>query len=139
MRTFGDFAKLSSVPEAKGVPAAEDMIRPLVEGHEAVVRTARAIFPIADAASDEPTADLPTQRLLTHENRVDAALVARCSRKCGAAGEGALTRPIRSDRIRPLIGANRGPALRSGPGRPGRAGRLPAAGRPDMTRSTARL
>lgn len=60
MRTFGDFAKLSSVPEAKGVPAAEDMIRPLVEGHEAVVRTARPIFPIADAASDEPTADLPT-------------------------------------------------------------------------------
>ncbi len=40
MRTFGDFAKLSSVPEAKGVPAAEDMIRPLVEGHEAVVRIA---------------------------------------------------------------------------------------------------
>lgn len=79
MRTFGDFAKLSSAPEAKGVPAAEDMIRPLVEGHEAVVRTARAIFPIADAASDEPTADLLTQRLLTHENRVDAALAARVS------------------------------------------------------------
>lgn len=65
--TFGDFAKLSSVPEAKGVPAAEDMIRQLVEGHEAVVRTARAIFPLADAASDEPTADLLTQRLQIHE------------------------------------------------------------------------
>ncbi|WP_175882199.1 non-specific DNA-binding protein DpsA [Burkholderia sp. BCC0044] len=65
--TFGDFAKLSSVPEAKGVPAAEEMIRQLVEGHETVVRTAREIFPIADAASDEPTADLLTQRLQTHE------------------------------------------------------------------------
>ncbi|MCM3396145.1 DNA starvation/stationary phase protection protein, partial [Cytobacillus oceanisediminis] len=65
--TFGEFAKLSSVPEAKGVPAAEEMIRQLVEGHEAVVRTAREIFPIADAASDEPTADLLTQRLQTHE------------------------------------------------------------------------
>ncbi|WP_423378340.1 Dps family protein [Burkholderia sp. LMG 32019] len=65
--TFGDFAKLSSVPEANGVPAAEDMIRQLVEGHEAVVRTARAIFPLADAASDEPTADLLTQRLQIHE------------------------------------------------------------------------
>ncbi|MBY8609556.1 MAG: DNA starvation/stationary phase protection protein [Burkholderia sp.] len=65
--TFADFAKLSSVPEAKGVPAAEEMIRQLVEGHETVVRTARDIFPIADAASDEPTADLLTQRLQTHE------------------------------------------------------------------------
>ncbi|EED98190.1 ferritin, Dps family protein [Burkholderia multivorans CGD1] len=65
--TFGDFARLSSVPEAEGVPAAEDMIRQLVEGHEAVVRTAREIFPAADAASDEPTADLLTQRLQTHE------------------------------------------------------------------------
>ncbi|AIO65899.1 non-specific DNA-binding protein DpsA [Burkholderia oklahomensis] len=65
--TYREFAKLSSIPEADGVPAAEDMIRQLVEGHEAVVRTARSIFPDADAASDEPTADLLTQRLQTHE------------------------------------------------------------------------
>ncbi|WZV76032.1 non-specific DNA-binding protein DpsA [Burkholderia pseudomallei] len=64
--TYREFAKLSSIPEADGVPAAEEMIRQLVEGHEAVVRTARAIFPDADAAS-EPTADLLTQRLQTHE------------------------------------------------------------------------
>ncbi|ABA48630.1 DpsA protein [Burkholderia pseudomallei] len=65
--TYREFAKLSSIPEADGVPAAEEMVRQLVEGHEAVVRTARAIFPDADAASDEPTADLLTQRLQTHE------------------------------------------------------------------------
>ncbi|MWA35740.1 non-specific DNA-binding protein DpsA [Burkholderia pseudomallei] len=65
--TYREFAKLSSIPEADGVPAAEEMIRQLVEGHEAVVRTARAIFPDADAAGDEPTADLLTQRLQTHE------------------------------------------------------------------------
>ncbi|EGD04436.1 Ferritin Dps family protein [Burkholderia sp. TJI49] len=65
--TFADFTKLSSVPPADGVPGAEDMIRELVEGHETVVRTAREIFPTADAASDEPTADLLTQRLQTHE------------------------------------------------------------------------
>lgn len=46
------------MPEAKGVPAAEDMIRPLVEGHEAVVRTARANLP--DLRLGEPTADLQT-------------------------------------------------------------------------------
>lgn len=65
--TYGDFAKLTVVPEASGVPAAEDMIRQLVEGHEAVTRTAREIFPDADSASDEPTADLLTQRMQIHE------------------------------------------------------------------------
>jgi starvation-inducible DNA-binding protein len=54
-------------PEADGVPAAEEMIRQLVEGQEAVVRTARGIFPATEAANDEPTADLLTQRMQTHE------------------------------------------------------------------------
>jgi starvation-inducible DNA-binding protein len=65
--SYKEFAKLSSIAEAEGVPAAEDMIRQLVEGQEAVVRTARAIFPVTDAANDEPTADLLTQRMQTHE------------------------------------------------------------------------
>ncbi|AKM31282.1 DNA starvation/stationary phase protection protein [Pandoraea faecigallinarum] len=65
--TYKEFAKLSSIPEAEGVPAAEDMIRQLVEAQEAVTRTARAIFPVVDAASDEPTADLLTQRMQIHE------------------------------------------------------------------------
>jgi starvation-inducible DNA-binding protein len=65
--TYKEFAKLSSIPEADGVPAAEEMIRQLVEGQEAVVRTARAIFPTTEAAADEPTADLLTQRMQTHE------------------------------------------------------------------------
>lgn len=43
------------------------MIAILVTGHEAVARTARSIFPLADKASDEPTADLLTQRLTVHE------------------------------------------------------------------------
>ncbi len=65
--SYRAFAKLSSIPEADGVPVAEDMIRQLVEGQEAVVRTARSIFPVVDAASDEPTADLLTQRMQVHE------------------------------------------------------------------------
>ena len=48
-------------------PAALDMVRELVTGHEAVARTARSIFPLAETASDEPTADLLTQRLQIHE------------------------------------------------------------------------
>ena len=65
--SYREFGKLSSIPEAEGVPSAEDMIRQLVEGQEAVVRTARAIFPAVDAANDEPTADLLTQRMQIHE------------------------------------------------------------------------
>jgi starvation-inducible DNA-binding protein len=38
------------------------------EGHEAVARTARSTVPTGrQAASDEPTADLLTQRLTVHE------------------------------------------------------------------------
>jgi starvation-inducible DNA-binding protein len=43
------------------------MISELVAGQEAVVRTARSIFPLVERANDEPTADLLTQRMQTHE------------------------------------------------------------------------
>lgn len=65
--TYSEFAKLTSIPEPTAVPAAQEMIRELVEGQEAVVRTARSVFPAADAANDEPTADLLTQRMQVHE------------------------------------------------------------------------
>lgn len=65
--TYAAYRKLSSIKEEEGVPKAHDMIRNLVEGQEAVVRTARSIFPLVDAASDEPTADLLTQRMQIHE------------------------------------------------------------------------
>jgi starvation-inducible DNA-binding protein len=65
--TYSDYAKLTSIPETAGVPKATEMIRLLVEGQEAVVRTARSIFAIVDKASDEPTADLLTQRMQVHE------------------------------------------------------------------------
>jgi starvation-inducible DNA-binding protein len=65
--TYREFAELTTIAEAEGIPKAEDMIRDLVAGQEAVVRTARLIFPMADAANDEPTADLLTQRMQLHE------------------------------------------------------------------------
>lgn len=65
--TYRDFAKLTSIKETESVPKAQDMIIELVAGHEAVCRTARSVFPSADAASDEATADLLTQRLQVHE------------------------------------------------------------------------
>jgi len=65
--SYAAYAKLSSVPESEDTPSAEEMIRQLAEGQEIVVRTAREIFPAADAAHDEPTADLLTQRMQVHE------------------------------------------------------------------------
>ncbi|WP_020168676.1 MULTISPECIES: Dps family protein [Methylotenera] len=65
--TYSQFAKLSTIKESNGVPKANDMIAELVAGHEAVCRTARSVFPAAEKASDEATADLLTQRLQVHE------------------------------------------------------------------------
>ena len=65
--SYKAFAKLSSIREEDGAPAAVAMIRSLLKGHEAVARTARSVFPIAEAAHDQPTADLLTQRLQIHE------------------------------------------------------------------------
>jgi starvation-inducible DNA-binding protein len=65
--TYAQFARLSSIRETPGVPEAREMVRLLVEGHEAVARTARKVFPAVEKASDEPTADLLTQRLQVHE------------------------------------------------------------------------
>jgi starvation-inducible DNA-binding protein len=65
--TYAAYAKLSSIEETEGVPEAMEMVRLLVKGHEACARTARSVFPLADKAGDEPTADLLTQRLQVHE------------------------------------------------------------------------
>ncbi|MBT0959918.1 Dps family protein [Denitromonas iodatirespirans] len=65
--TYRAFAELTRLEEPQGVPGAEEMIRQLVKGQEAVVRTAREIMPLADEADDEPTCDLLTQRMQVHE------------------------------------------------------------------------
>lgn len=65
--SYKQFAELSSIEEETGTPDAKEMIRQLVLGQEAVVRTARNVFPVVERANDEPTADLLTQRMQTHE------------------------------------------------------------------------
>ena len=66
--SYAQFGSLASIDDAPAVPPkALAMVRILVDGHEAVARTARSIFPLADRAGDEPTADLLTQRLTVHE------------------------------------------------------------------------
>lgn len=65
--SYGQYAKLSVIEGSESVPSAEEMIADLVKGQEAVVRTARKVFPVADKAADEPTTDLLTQRMQIHE------------------------------------------------------------------------
>lgn len=65
--TYKQYVELSSIKEEEGVPKAQDMIRLLVEGQEAVVKTARSLYPQAEKAHDEATADLLTQRIQLHE------------------------------------------------------------------------
>jgi starvation-inducible DNA-binding protein len=68
--SYAQFDKLSSIKEEPGVPNSPDwkeMVRQLVVGNEAVCKTARKALKEADDGGDEPTADLLTQRLQTHE------------------------------------------------------------------------
>ncbi len=65
--SYKKFVELASIKEEEGTPSAVEMIKQLIAGQEAVARTARAAFKIADAADDQPTADLLTQRMEIHE------------------------------------------------------------------------
>jgi starvation-inducible DNA-binding protein len=65
--SYAEFSAHTAIKEAVGVPKATAMVADLVEGHETIVRTARSIFPVAEEAHDEVTADLLTQRLQVHE------------------------------------------------------------------------
>ena len=65
--SYAQFSRLTRIREEEAQPPAKQMIEQLARDQEAVVRTAREIFPVADAANDEPTADLLAQRMQVHE------------------------------------------------------------------------
>ena len=65
--SYAEYGKLSSVADESGTPDAMEMVRRLVEGHEAVIRTARRVVQSAEAAADVATADVATQRIDIHE------------------------------------------------------------------------
>ena len=65
--TYKEYLKLGSIKETEGVPKAEQMVKLLIQAQESVVRTARAVLPIAEDANDQPTLDLLTQRMNVHE------------------------------------------------------------------------
>jgi starvation-inducible DNA-binding protein len=65
--TYREYLERSRVKETPGVPKAEQMVKLLIEGQEAVVKTAREVLPLAEKADDQPTLDLLTQRMQVHE------------------------------------------------------------------------
>ena len=65
--TYKEFVALASIQEVDGVPKANDMVRHLINAQETTARTARSLFDAVNAANDQPTADLLTQRLEVHE------------------------------------------------------------------------
>jgi starvation-inducible DNA-binding protein len=83
--SYRAYGQLTSIEEEEAVPSAEDMIRQLLIGQETVARTARSVIDAADAANDEPTADLLTQRMQVHEKnawmlRPHAGIPRACAR-----------------------------------------------------------
>ncbi|MGH8691724.1 MAG: Dps family protein [Burkholderiales bacterium] len=65
--TYREYLELARVQETPGVPKALQMVKLLIEGQEAVVKTARELLPLAEGADDQPTLDLLTQRMQVHE------------------------------------------------------------------------
>jgi starvation-inducible DNA-binding protein len=65
--SYRAYSRLTTIEEEDSVPDAEQMIRQLLKGQETVARTARSVIGAAEAANDEPTADLLTQRMQVHE------------------------------------------------------------------------
>jgi len=69
IRTLGVYvpANFAKYNEYNPEPKDNEMIKRLVEGQETVIKTAREVFKIADAASDQSTVDLLTRRMEIHE------------------------------------------------------------------------
>jgi starvation-inducible DNA-binding protein len=65
--TYKEFAKLSSIEEVDGVPSGKEMVKILLSGHEAVVKTCRKVLSSAQKADDESTAALVSDRMRIHE------------------------------------------------------------------------
>jgi len=68
--SYTEFAQLSSIKETPGQTgtlAWHDMVQQLVSGNEAFCRSARKVLKAADSTGDDPSVDLLTTRLQTHE------------------------------------------------------------------------
>jgi len=65
--SYAEFARLSLVAEAQGVPQAMQMVSQLVEDQQLVTDAARALRQAAAAAGDDASEDLAVRRIEVHE------------------------------------------------------------------------
>jgi starvation-inducible DNA-binding protein len=65
--TYKELARLSSIKEVEGVPDGKTMVDILTQGHEQVVKTCREVLKLAQAADDESTSALASDRMRIHE------------------------------------------------------------------------
>lgn len=67
--SYREFVALASIEETELADTSDwrDMVQQLVDGNEAVCRTARQVLDMADEANDAPSEDLLTSRLQIHE------------------------------------------------------------------------
>ena len=65
--TYKAFAALSTIDEVDGVPEASEMVNILTASHESVVRTCRTALKAAQAAEDESSSALISDRMRVHE------------------------------------------------------------------------
>lgn len=64
---YGAFGNLTSIKDGDPAKTWDEMLRELIADHGVVVDTLKAAFEPAEAAGDEATADLLTQRIAAHE------------------------------------------------------------------------
>ncbi len=65
--SFTQFKEMSAVKEETSVPSAVEMIQQLAKDNETVSKVCREVLPLTDKVADQPTNDLLTQRMQTHE------------------------------------------------------------------------
>ncbi len=65
--SYSAFAAVTYIQEDTGCLNAREMIASLIEGQEILIRSARALIPLAAESGDEASVDLLTQRVSIHE------------------------------------------------------------------------
>ncbi len=65
--TYKAFSELSAIEPVENVPTPEEMVVILMQNHEQVVRTCRSALAVAQAAEDESSASLISDRMVIHE------------------------------------------------------------------------
>jgi starvation-inducible DNA-binding protein len=65
--TFKELDSLKSIKDPNNRLDAAGMVKDLLESHDAIVKNAKRIMPMAEDAKDYATVDLLTQRISVHE------------------------------------------------------------------------